>query len=405
MDEREWLADQFEANRTHLRAVAYRMLGSVSEADDAVQESWLRLNRSDTAEIENLGGWLTTVVARVSLDMLRTRKSRGEEPLGPHVPEPIVSRDDGVDPEHQALLADAVGLALIVVLETLDPAERLAFVLHDMFAVPFKEIAPIVDRSPAAARQLASRARRPQRRLRSAGRAARPGHSAAARPRRAACGRVAGDPRRTSSRRAVAQRRGGCPLRTTGARERRRWLGRGREGTAARGGRVHGRERPDRRDRRAGRPRPRAPARPDGPRRLNGRQSQRRRAIRHGSRPKRKDHIMDAPRSSPSSADLAGEIGGLSVGLGILTMTLAPFALPGLLLALLLALPAVPLLVLAGVGYLMFRILVLALRLPRRIWRRRSGRSGGADLAELDRVAVPRERGQTALRAGHTASS
>jgi RNA polymerase sigma-70 factor (ECF subfamily) len=160
VDDSEQLAQQFEANRTHLRAVAYRMLGSVSEADDAVQEAWLRLHRSDAAEIENLGGWLTTVVARVCLDMLRSRKSRREEPLGPHVPEPIVSRADGVDPEHEALLADSVGLALLVVLETLEPAERLAFVLHDMFAVPFDEIAPVVERSPAATRQLASRARR-----------------------------------------------------------------------------------------------------------------------------------------------------------------------------------------------------------------------------------------------------
>jgi RNA polymerase sigma-70 factor (ECF subfamily) len=160
MDERDHLAQQFEANRTHLRAVAYRMLGSVSEADDAVQESWLRLSRSDAAEVENLRAWLTTVTARVSLDMLRSRNSRREEPLGPHVPEPIVSREDGADPEHEALLADSVGLALLVVLETLAPAERLAFVLHDMFAVPFDEIAPIVGRSPAAARQLASRARR-----------------------------------------------------------------------------------------------------------------------------------------------------------------------------------------------------------------------------------------------------
>jgi RNA polymerase sigma factor (sigma-70 family) len=160
VDEREWLADGFEANRTHLRAVAYRMLGSLSEADDAVQETWLRLSRSDTTGVENLGGWLTTVVARVSLDMLRSRRSRREEPFGPHVPEPIVSRENGVDPEHQALLADSVGLALLVVLETLAPAERLAFVLHDMFAVPFEEIAPIVDRSPVAARQLASCARR-----------------------------------------------------------------------------------------------------------------------------------------------------------------------------------------------------------------------------------------------------
>jgi RNA polymerase sigma-70 factor (ECF subfamily) len=154
------LAAQFEANRSHLRAVAYRMLGSVAEADDAVQESWLRLSRADAARIDNQRAWLTTVVARVCLDMLRSRKSRREEPIGPHVPEPIVSREDGGDPEHEALLADGVGLALLVVLETLAPAERLAFVLHDMFAVPFDEIAPMVDRSPAAARQLASRARR-----------------------------------------------------------------------------------------------------------------------------------------------------------------------------------------------------------------------------------------------------
>src|SRR5215208_3380820 len=160
MDERDYLADRFEANRPHLRAVAYRMLGSVNEADDAVQEAWLRLNRSDTAAIENLGGWLTTVVARVSLDMLRSRASRREQPLGTHVPQPIVSREDDVDPEQQALLADSVSLALLVVLETLSPAERLAFVLHDMFAVPFDGIAPIVGRSPTATRQLASRARR-----------------------------------------------------------------------------------------------------------------------------------------------------------------------------------------------------------------------------------------------------
>jgi RNA polymerase sigma factor (sigma-70 family) len=160
MDERESLAEHFEEHRTRLRAVAYRMLGSLSEADDAVQEAWLRLSRSDTSDIENLGAWLTTVVGRVSLNMLRSRGSRREEPLGPHVPEPIVDRADGTDPEHEALLADSVGLALLVVLETLSPPERLAFVLHDMFAVPFDEIAPIVDRSPDAARQLASRARR-----------------------------------------------------------------------------------------------------------------------------------------------------------------------------------------------------------------------------------------------------
>src|SRR6059058_1249365 len=160
MDEREWLAERFEEHRARLRAVAYRMLGSVSEADDAVQEAWLRLSRSDENEIENLGGWLTTVVARVSLNMLRSRRARREEPLGVRVPEPIIDRADGLDPEHEALLADSVGLALLVVLETLSPPERLAFVLHDIFAMPFDEIAPIVDRSPEAARQLASRARR-----------------------------------------------------------------------------------------------------------------------------------------------------------------------------------------------------------------------------------------------------
>jgi RNA polymerase sigma factor (sigma-70 family) len=160
VDDREYLTRQFEAHRVHLRSVAYRMLGSLSDADDAVQESWVRLNRSDASAVENLGGWLTTVVARVSLDMLRARRARGEEPLGPRVPEPIVSREDGMDPEHEALLADGVGLALLVVLEQLSPPERLAFVLHDMFAVPFDEIAPVVGRSPAAARQLASRARR-----------------------------------------------------------------------------------------------------------------------------------------------------------------------------------------------------------------------------------------------------
>jgi len=160
VDERDWLAERFEQHRTRLRAVAYRMLGSLSEADDAVQEAWLRLSRTDTTEIENLGGWLTTVVARVSLNMLRSRNVRREEPLGVRVPDPIVDRADGTDPEHEALLADSVGLALLVVLETLSPPERLAFVLHDIFAVPFDEIAPIIDRSPAAARQLASRARR-----------------------------------------------------------------------------------------------------------------------------------------------------------------------------------------------------------------------------------------------------
>ncbi|MFI6693307.1 sigma-70 family RNA polymerase sigma factor [Streptomyces sp. NPDC050433] len=162
MDDNEFLARRFEAHRTHLRAVAYRMLGSLSEADDAVQEAWFKLHRSDTSEVENLGGWLTTVVGRVCLDMLRSRTSRREEPLEERVrlPDPIISSADGVDPEHEALLADSVGLALLVVLESLTPPERLAFVLHDLFAVPFEEIAPVVGRTPAAARQLASRARR-----------------------------------------------------------------------------------------------------------------------------------------------------------------------------------------------------------------------------------------------------
>ena len=160
MDQQEWLAQQFEDNRPHLGAVAYRMLGSVTEADDAVQDAWIRLSRSDTSEVENLGAWLTTVVARVALNMLRTRRTRREQPLDVRVPDPIVDPADGTDPEHEALLADSVGLALLVVLETLAPAERLAFVLHDMFAVPFDEIAVIVDRSPEATRQLASRARR-----------------------------------------------------------------------------------------------------------------------------------------------------------------------------------------------------------------------------------------------------
>jgi RNA polymerase sigma factor (sigma-70 family) len=160
MADQDWLAGRFEEHRSRLRAVAYRMLGSLSEADDAVQDTWIRLSRTNADEVENLGGWLTTVVARVCLNMLRSRQTRREEPFGPHVPEPIIDPVAGVDPEHEALLADSVGLALLVVLETLAPAERLAFVLHDMFAVPFDQIAPIVERSPEAARQLASRARR-----------------------------------------------------------------------------------------------------------------------------------------------------------------------------------------------------------------------------------------------------
>jgi RNA polymerase sigma factor (sigma-70 family) len=160
MDERDWLAERFEEHRPRLRAVAYRMLGSTSEADDAVQEAWIRLSRSETGEIDNLEAWLVTVVGRVALNMLRSRKTRREVPLDAQLPDPIVDRVDGIDPEHEALLADSVGLALLVVLETLTPPERLAFVLHDMFGVPFDEIAPIVQRSPEATRQLASRARR-----------------------------------------------------------------------------------------------------------------------------------------------------------------------------------------------------------------------------------------------------
>ena len=160
MDAEEVLAHRFEENRTHLSAVAYRMLGSIGEAEDAVQEGWLRLSRAETSEVQNLRGWLTTVVGRVCLDMLRSRKARREDPLEVHVPDPIVREVDGTDPEHEAVLGDSVGLALLVVLDTLTPAERLAFVLHDMFALSFDEIAPIADRTPAATRQLASRARR-----------------------------------------------------------------------------------------------------------------------------------------------------------------------------------------------------------------------------------------------------
>jgi RNA polymerase sigma-70 factor (ECF subfamily) len=160
MDGTEWLADRFEEHRAHLRAVAYRMLGSLTDADDAVQDTWLRLSRSGADEVENLGGWLTTVTSRVCLNILRTRNLRREQSLGVHVPDPLVSADRELQPEDEALLADSVGLALLVVLDTLPPAERLAFVLHDMFGLPFEEIAPMVGRTPTAARQLASRARR-----------------------------------------------------------------------------------------------------------------------------------------------------------------------------------------------------------------------------------------------------
>jgi RNA polymerase sigma-70 factor (ECF subfamily) len=160
LNERDWLADRFEEHRARLRAIAYRMLGSLSDADDAVQDAWVRLSRSGADDVENLGGWLTTIVARVCLNMLRARHARREEPFDTRLPDPIVSPDGELDPEDRALLADSVGLALLVVLDTLAPAERLAFVLHDVFGFPFEEIAPIVDRTPAAARQLASRGRR-----------------------------------------------------------------------------------------------------------------------------------------------------------------------------------------------------------------------------------------------------
>ncbi len=160
MDEREWLTERFEENRPRLRGVAYRMLGSLTEADDAVQETWLRLNRTDTSGVENLAGWLTTVVARVSLNMLRSRDTKRERSLDGFQADPAAGDEEGVDPEQEAVLADSVGLALLVVLDTLSPAERLAFVLHDMFGVPFDEIGPMIDRTPAAARQLASRGRR-----------------------------------------------------------------------------------------------------------------------------------------------------------------------------------------------------------------------------------------------------
>jgi RNA polymerase sigma factor (sigma-70 family) len=160
MEENEWLADRFQEHRSHLRAVAYRMLGSLAEADDAVQDAWLRVSRAGVDEVENLGGWLTTIVARVCLNMLRARNRRREQPLYEHLPDPIISPEGVLQPDDQALLADSVGLALLVVLDTLSPAERLAFVLHDMFGLPFDEIAPMIERSPAAARQLASRARR-----------------------------------------------------------------------------------------------------------------------------------------------------------------------------------------------------------------------------------------------------
>src|SRR5215217_7133092 len=245
MDEHDFLAEQFEENRAHLKAVAYRMLGSISEAEDAVQETWLRLSRSDTSSVENLGGWLTTVVGRVCLDMLRSRRSRRDGPLGVQVPDRIVSHGDGIDPEREALLADSVGLALLVVLDTLNPAERLAFVLHDMFGVPFEEIAPIVGRSPSAARQLASRA---SRRVRRACGGARPRRCPPSRPQCRACGRIEGGPWWPSCGQDGGQ--GASPGRTTGPCQRNRGSRRGSAWTAPYGTRLHDQGPEHRRDRR-----------------------------------------------------------------------------------------------------------------------------------------------------------
>ena len=230
-------AEQFEAHRSHLQSVAYRMLGSVGEAEDAVQEAWLRLNRTDRDAIDNLGGWLTTVVGRVCIDMLRARQARRED----HTPEPIVVAADDSGPEEEALLADSVGLALMVVLETLSPAERLAFVLHDMFAMPFDEIAALVDRSPEAARQLASRARR---RVRGAAPAT---DADFARQREIVATRRAADPhgkrRRAPGRSERAEVRAELPCRARQRRAGDRGL---RAGRGRRGDRVHGRQRADR---------------------------------------------------------------------------------------------------------------------------------------------------------------
>jgi len=284
MDDHDWLARRFEDHRAHLRAVAYRMLGSSGEADDAVQEAWLRLSRSDTSGIDNLGGWLTTVVARVCLNMLQARRSRREQPVGHDLPEPPAGRGGPDDPEQQALEADSVGLALLVVLDPLTPAERLAFVLHDLFAVPFEEIAPILERSPAAARQLASRARRRVR-------GAEPPEADVARQRAVVDAFLAAsregdfdalvallDPDvvlradravvRTGAVEEVPGGGGGGrdllgagPGGAAGAgrRGRRGRVGAGRP--AAGGVRLHRRRRPDHRHRAAGRPRPPGPAR------------------------------------------------------------------------------------------------------------------------------------------------
>jgi RNA polymerase sigma factor (sigma-70 family) len=293
VDEHEWLAKRFEENRTHLRAVAYRMLGSLSEADDAVQDAWLRLSRSDISDVENLGGWLATVVARLCLDLLRLRASRREESLGAHVPEPIANCEDGTDPEQETLLADSVGLAVLVVLDRLNPAERVAFVLHDMFAVPFDEIARIVGRSPTATRQLASRARRRvqgaaiardadvagQRDVIDVFLAAIRGDDFDAllalldpdvvnpnRPRCRTSGRFAGSPRCAKVRQAGDELLGGCAVRRTSADQRGGGSRCGSKRKAIRGTHLHGQAREDHPNRRDRRPGASLQARSGGPR-------------------------------------------------------------------------------------------------------------------------------------------
>jgi len=238
MTEQDWLAERFEQHRPRLRAVSYRMLGSLSEADDAVQEAWLRLSRADTSQVDDLGAWLTTVVARVCLNVLRSRAARREEPIRPHMPDPVVSAVDAVDPEDEALIADSVGLALLIVLDTLAPAERLAVVLHDAFDVPFEQIAAIIDRSEPATRQLASRARR---RLR-----ATPTPEAT----------IAEQWELVDAFLAAAR---------DGLGQRRTGRGHVRRRTALRGARIHGRRRQDRRDEHPGRPGPCPEAGPGRP--------------------------------------------------------------------------------------------------------------------------------------------
>src|SRR5690606_40955124 len=285
MSDETWLTARFEEQRPRLRGVAYRMLGSASEADDAVQEAWLRLHRTGADDVENLQAWLTTVVARVCLNMLRSRDRPREAPLGepdadaPRGGDPLLAPATGVDPEQEAVLADSVGLALLVVLDTLAPAERLAFVLHDMFDLPFDEIAPVVARPTEATRQLASRPRRrargrephddaalPRRRLRGARRGARAGGRAAGRRRRPALGPARRDPRRARRRAGRPRVRAACAADGGRARGRRARARHGPRRPPGRRAAPHGRRGPGRRDRRRRRPRPARPPRPRAPR-------------------------------------------------------------------------------------------------------------------------------------------